>query len=154
MRVILSDTERLLRDVLKGFLAQNANLEVVGETADGIETIHLVESLNPDVLVLDLVLGGSMNGIEVIKRLREGSSDVRIVVLSARVGSAHVAQALQAGANAYLGKKASGAELLRAIEAVNGGGQYLSEDLSSRFGSFEEALQMAIEDPFPDPDLL
>ena len=129
MRVILSDTERLLRDVLKGFLAQNANLEVVGETADGVETIHLVESLNPDVLVLDLVLGGGMNGIEVIKRLREGSSDVRIVVLSARVGPAHVAQALQAGANAYLGKKASGAELLRAIEAVNGGGQYLSEDL-------------------------
>jgi DNA-binding NarL/FixJ family response regulator len=136
LRVILSDTEHLLRDVLKAFLHIGANHEVVGEATGGVATLHLVEKLDPDVLVLDLELCGPMNGIEVVKRLRVGSRGVRIVVLTDLVDSVHVAQAFRAGAHAYVSKKAPGAELLRAIEVVSGGGRYVSHGVEPPLGLF------------------
>lgn len=149
MRALLSDPERLLRDALKQFLRQKADIDVVGETSDGLETVKLTEALAPDLLILDVALS-TWNGVEVIERLRAEPSGLRIIVLTARCGAVHVAQGLQAGADAYVSKRAPAGELLAAIECVGQGGWYLSQDLSVRFGSAEEASRMASGDPFDE----
>lgn len=121
----------MVREALRVLLESEPDLEVVGQTHDGNQVVPLVESVRPDVVVLDLMLPG-LGGLEVIRQLARSSSTARVVVLSMHDSEAYVIEALRSGALGYALKQAEAAELVRAIREVAVGRRYLSPPLSDR----------------------
>ncbi|MBI5508164.1 MAG: response regulator transcription factor [Deltaproteobacteria bacterium] len=131
VRMILTDDHVVLRVGMRSFLEeqQDPPVEVVGEAASGEETIPLVESTKPDLLLLDLSLKG-MGGIETTIELRRRNSAVTILVLTQHDEPIFLQRLLEAGANGYILKSARGDELMAAIRAVLAGGTYIDPSLA------------------------
>jgi DNA-binding NarL/FixJ family response regulator len=127
--VLLVDDHGIVRQGCQAILAQQSDIVVVGEAEAGQEALEKVETLKPNVVVMDLNLPG-LNGIEVIRRLRASHSKSRVVVLSVHTDEAYVYRALEAGALAYVVKQGAARELLGAIAAVVSGHVYLSPLIS------------------------
>lgn len=127
LRLVLADDHRMLREALAEMLAKEPEIEVAGEAGSGREALELVETLRPDVLVLDIGLP-DMSGIEVAKRLR--FSKTRVLMLSAYADKRFVREALKAGAAGYVSKGAAGDELANAVRAVARGDSYLSPEVA------------------------
>ncbi len=130
--VVLADDHNIVRQGLRKLLEREPDVRVVGEAADGAEATRLVERLQPDVLVVDIMMGG-MNGIEVTRHVRQVSPKTRVVVLSMHDDEEFVIDALRAGARAYVLKDAIADDLLRATREVVVGRRYLSPQLSEQF---------------------
>ena len=124
-RVVLADDHRLFRDGLRPLLAGHPDIEVVGETEDGLEALALCRDLQPEVAVLDIAMNG-LNGIEVTRRLAREVPDVRVIILSMHGDRRFVLESLRAGARGYVLKDASFDELLAAVTAVVAGRLHLS----------------------------
>jgi two-component system, NarL family, response regulator NreC len=118
-----------VRQGLRTLLDEQADIHVVGEAADGPEATQVVERLQPDVLVVDIMMGG-MNGIEVTQRVRKLSPKTCVVVLSMHADEGYVLEALRAGAKAYVLKDSIADDLLHAIREAMLGRRYLSHPLS------------------------
>jgi two-component system, NarL family, response regulator NreC len=102
---------------------------VVGEVADGLDVVGLVERIKPHVLVTDLMMPG-IGGIEVTRQLRTRVPGTRVVVLSMHIAESFVLEALKGGAAGFVPKDAPSTELVRAIREVAAGRRYLSPPLS------------------------
>jgi len=131
IRVLLADDHTLVLAGIRGLLTKLDGVEVVGEAADGHETLRLAEELRPDVVLLDIAMPG-MNGLEVAQRLSELDQAIRVIVLSMHASEEYVLRALRAGAAGYLLKDSAVAELELAIRAVVRGETYLSPPVSKR----------------------
>jgi two-component system, NarL family, response regulator NreC len=138
VRIVLADDHPVVRLGIRNLLEADPEFEVVGEVADALQVIPQVEALQPDVLVLDLVMPG-LNGLEITRRLRERAPQLRIVVLSMHANEAYVIEALRNGASGYVLKGSEAGELVHAIHAVLAGQRYLSPPLS------EHAIEMYSE---------
>lgn len=115
--VVLAEDHALVREGTRQMLEQHASITVVGEAVDGEAAIELTRDLRPDVLLLDMSIP-VVNGVEVTRAVRAGSSRPAVLILSAYDDGDYVAAALSAGASGYLLKTASGEELYAAILAV------------------------------------
>lgn len=124
VRILLVDDHKVLRDGLRALLDYEADLQVVGEADTGAQAIALVETLNPDVMVLDLGLP-DLNGVEVIRTIRQQNTTLRIVVLSMYSRREFVLPAIEAGCDGYVPKSATHTSLLQAIRTVLAGERYL-----------------------------
>jgi two-component system response regulator NreC len=131
INIILADDHQVVRKGFKALLSVEPDLAVVGEAGDGFETIKLVDQLQPDVLVLDLMMAG-INGLEVTRQLSKKNSKIGIVILSMHSNEAYVLEALRSGAKAYILKESPPEELVRAIREVYAGRRYLSSPLTER----------------------
>jgi DNA-binding NarL/FixJ family response regulator len=129
--VVIADDHPLVRLGIRNVLQAEPDLEIVGEAAEALEVLPLVEHWRPNVLVLDLVMPGQ-HGLEVIRQVSKRVPETRIVVLSMYANEAYVIEALHNGASAYVLKGSDAAEVLRALRAVLDGGCYLSPPLSER----------------------
>jgi DNA-binding NarL/FixJ family response regulator len=125
IKVLVVDDHPIVRDGISAIVDHQHDLDVVGQAANAAEAIALFESLAPDVTLVDLGLP-DISGIELIAILRAKSAAARFIVLTANAGGSEIAQAMHAGAHAYLFKNVPSEELLTAIRAVFGGGQYMS----------------------------
>ena len=125
IKVLVVDDHPIVRDGISAIVDHQHDLDVVGQAANAAEAIALFESLVPDVTLVDLGLP-DISGIELIAILRAKSAAARFIVLTANAGGSEIAQAMHAGAHAYLFKNVPSEELLTAIRAVFGGGQYMS----------------------------
>lgn len=130
IRVILADDHVFVRDGIKSLLENEANITVVGEATDGLEALSLIDSLQPDLLILDIRMP-NMTGIEVVEQLRSKNNLVKIVMLSMHESEEYVLKSIQAGADGYLLKGSSKEEFLKALHTVANGGKYFSGDISS-----------------------
>ncbi|WP_281226061.1 response regulator [Flavobacterium aquiphilum] len=130
IRVILADDHVFVRDGIKSLLENESNITVVGEATDGLEALSLVDSLQPDLLILDIRMP-NMTGIEVVEQLRGKNNMVKIVMLSMHESEEYVLKSIQAGADGYLLKGSSKEEFLKALHTVSNGGKYFSGDISS-----------------------
>ena len=126
-RVLLVEDHTVVRQGLRALLGASADLEVVGEAADGVEAVRLTTELKPDVVVMDLSLP-ELHGTEAIKRIRE-SSDAKVVVLSMHSSPAVVQRAREAGCHGYVVKGADVSELARAIRGALAGQPYYSSEV-------------------------
>lgn len=126
IKVLLADDHRLLRAGLKLLLMRKPDIVVVGEAADGEQTMQLFEQLRPDILLLDLSMP-NMNGIECLKEIRSRYPEAKVIVLTMHEEEDYLQRAMQAGAHAYVHKSAADTDLYKAIEAVQAGGMYLSQ---------------------------
>jgi len=104
-------------------------MEVLGEAADGRDTVRAVEQLRPDVVVLDITMP-NLNGIEAARQIQAKGSATAIIILSMHSDEGYVLRALRAGARGYLLKDAVEGELIQAIRVVAGGKAYFSPEVS------------------------
>jgi two-component system, NarL family, response regulator NreC len=129
--IILADDHEIVRQGLRTLLEVEPNFQIIGEAGNGLETARLVERLQPDVLVVDVMMPG-LNGLEVTRQVSERSPHTRVVILSMRANEAYVLEALRNGAAGYVLKADSTAELVHAVREVAAGRRYLSPPLSER----------------------
>ncbi len=127
--IVLADDHKIVRQGLKALLDAEPDFSVVGEVGDGLEVEDTVQRIQPDVLVLDLMMPG-LNGLEVTRRIAAGSTQTKIVVLSMHSNEAYVLEALKNGAMAYVLKDSGSTDLLQAVRDVSDGRRYLSPPLS------------------------
>jgi DNA-binding NarL/FixJ family response regulator len=119
-RVVLADDHPIVRASIRRLLERAGDIEVVGEASDGLETIHLVEELDPDVLLLDVEMPG-MRGFEVAQHFQTVGASVRILALSAYDDKQYILAMLASGATGYLTKEEAPQAIIRAVrEAVEG----------------------------------
>ena len=121
-----------MRQGLRTLLEREPDIRVIGEAADGPEATQMVERLQPDVLVVDILMGG-MNGIEVTRYVRKLSPKTCVVVLSMHTDEGFVTEALRAGAKGYVLKDSIADDLLHAMREAVLGRRYLSPSLSEYF---------------------
>ena len=130
IRVVLADDHVFVRDGIKSLLENEANIEVVGEATDGLEALKIVETEQPDLLILDIRMP-NLTGIEVVEKLRSQNNFVKIVMLSMHESEEYVLKSIRAGADGYLLKGSSKEEFLKAVHTIANGGKYFSGDISS-----------------------
>jgi DNA-binding NarL/FixJ family response regulator len=129
--IVLAEDHHIVRQGIRSLLEAEADFKVIGEVSDGLEAVRIVESLRPDILILDLIMGG-LNGIEVARQVNKQSSKTAIIILSMYNNEAYVLEALRAGAKGYVLKDSTAAELVKAVREAVIGRHYLSASLSER----------------------
>lgn len=128
-RILLADDHAVLRSGLRLMLANQDGLSVVGEASTGTETLGLAESLQPDLILLDLSMP-SLGGLQVLPLLRRIVPQAHILVLTMHDDPQYLRQALHEGASGYVLKKAADTELLAAIRVVLRGELYVHPSLT------------------------
>jgi NarL family two-component system response regulator LiaR len=118
IRVVLVEDHRIVRRGLCSFLEAFPGITVVGEASSGEEVLQKIEGWLPDVVIMDLLMPGGMDGIETTRRLRSITPHTQVVVLTAHTDDARVIAALRAGAIGYIRKDAEPELLLAAVRAA------------------------------------
>jgi DNA-binding NarL/FixJ family response regulator len=131
IRVLLVDDHEVARRSIRSVLSREANLDVIGETADGEEAIKKAEELHPTIILLDITLPG-ISGIQAARRIRVVSPNSRIIFVSQHDSIQMARDALSVGAHGYVVKSDAGRDLLKAIEAVHEGQTFVSRTLVAR----------------------
>jgi two-component system response regulator NreC len=130
--IVLADDHAVVRQGLRALLDAEPGLTVVGEAADGIAAVDLVEKLRPAVLVVDIMMPG-LGGLDVTQQVtRRRSRKTKVVVLSMHSDEAYRIKALQNGALAYVRKDAGASELIQAIQAAAGGRHHFNPPFSDQ----------------------
>jgi len=127
--VLLADDHSIVRRGLRSLL-EDAEVEVVGEAADGLEAVRLCESLNPDVVILDIAMP-KLNGIEVAARAEKLADPPGVIILSMHADESYIIRALAVGARGYLLKSATDEDLVPAVRAVAAGKPYFSSAVAA-----------------------
>jgi NarL family two-component system response regulator LiaR len=117
IRVLITDDHKVVRRGLRGFLELDPALEVVGEAGNGEEAVAMARRLEPDVVLMDLLMP-VMDGIEATRQIRRRLPEVEVVALTSVLEDASVTGAIKAGAIGYLLKTTEADELCEAIKAA------------------------------------
>ena len=131
IRVLVVDDHAVVRQGLRTFLELQDDIEVVGEAADGEQALASAAALEPDVVLMDLVMP-RLDGVSALQRLRECAPATRVIVLTSFLDDDKVLPAVRAGAAGYLLKDVQPAELVRAIRMVDRGEALLHPAVAAR----------------------
>jgi DNA-binding NarL/FixJ family response regulator len=131
IRIVLADDHVMVRQGIRQFLEEAGDVEVVAEAGDGAEAVRAVDAHQPDVAVLDIRMPG-VTGVEATRQIKARFPQVRVLVLTAYDDDPYVFALLQAGADGYVLKTASGDELVRAVRTVHGGRTALSPEIAAK----------------------
>ena len=146
VRVLITDDHKVVRRGLRGFLELDPELEVVGEAENGKEAVAMAHRLDPDVVLMDLLMP-VMDGIEATRIIRSESPEVEVVALTSVLEDASVTGAVRAGAIGYLLKNTDADELLEAIRAAAAGQVRLAPEAAAR-------LMREVRAPATSPEAL
>ena len=147
IRVLIADDHTLVRESLVGLLQADGGIQVVGQAADGIEAVEKAVATRPDVVVADLSMP-RLNGIEVVRRLREALPETRVLVLTMHQEDEYVLQAVRAGAHGYLVKDSAAAELLAAVRSLHAGRGYFGPQASRTLAEQLQHPERTADDPY------
>ncbi len=134
IRVLLVDDHAVVRQGLRTFLELQDDMEVVGEGCDGSEAVELASRLEPDVVLLDLVMAG-MDGVEATRGIQQRSPRSRVLILTSFGEDDNVFPAIRAGAQGYLLKDVQPRDLIRAVRELHQGKAQLHPDIAQRLMS-------------------
>jgi DNA-binding NarL/FixJ family response regulator len=135
LRVLIADDHPLFRHGIREFLSLAADIEVVGEATSGEEAIAQVESVHPDVILMDVNMPG-VNGIEATRHILHDYPHIRILVLTMFEDDGTVFAAMRAGARGYILKDAEKENILRAIQVIGNGEAIFSPTIATRLIDF------------------
>lgn len=151
IQILLVDDQRLMREGLRTLLELEADLDVVGEAGDGQAALEQYAALQPDIVLMDIRMP-VLNGVEATRRLRERWPAARIIILTTFADDANVFEGLRAGAQGYLLKDVSGADLAAAVRTVHGGGALIEPSVAARvFAEFARLAPAAKPAELPEP---
>ena len=146
--ILLADDHPIVRQGMKHLLEAEPDVTVVGEAADGLQTVQLVEKLKPRVLIVDMMMPG-LHGLEILRQVKKRSPATLSIVLSMQSADAYVVEALKSGALGYILKDTGPAELVMAVRQVIQGQRFLSPKLSERLiNAYIETSNQTILDPY------
>ena len=148
IRVLVVDDHTLMRDGIRALLALAADIDVVGEAANGKDAIAEVGRLAPDVVLMDMAMP-VMTGLEATRRIRREFPGSRVLALTQYDDSEYVIPLIEAGARGFISKMAAFSELSSAIHAVHGGESYLSPSAAAAL--VEECQQKPTVEGDRDP---
>jgi DNA-binding NarL/FixJ family response regulator len=131
IRILVADDHPVVRDGLVSMLGTQADFEVVGEAATGVETVRQTLALHPDIVLIDLEMP-EMDGVEAIRQLRGTAPETHMIVLTAFDSDERIVGALEAGAQGYLLKGAPRSDIFHAIRVVSAGGSLLQPVVASK----------------------
>jgi DNA-binding NarL/FixJ family response regulator len=129
--VVVADDYPAIREIVRLACETRPNIEVIGEAGEGNQALQLCLDLEPDVVLLDIMMPG-LNGLEVARRLREQGTRTRILVLSVRDDQEALFEAMRLGVDGYLDKTIPEERIVSSIEAVAAGGAVFSGDQERR----------------------
>lgn len=147
MRVLIADDHTMVRESLVSMLQADGDIQVVAQAADGIEALEKALQTQPDIVVIDLSMP-RLNGIEVVRRLREALPDTRVLVLTMHQEDEYVLQAVRAGASGYLVKDSAAADLLTAVRNVHAGRGYFGPQAAKTLAEQLQHPERKLEDPY------
>jgi DNA-binding NarL/FixJ family response regulator len=146
--VVLADDHHIVRQGLRALLEAESEFDVIGEEADGLKVVELVERLRPNVLMLDVQMPG-LNGLEITRQIVQRGLRTRVVILSMHASETYVREAIRYGAAGYVLKDAKPSELVEAVREVSAGRRYLSRVLSERaIDAYAEKAQTVPTDAY------
>jgi NarL family two-component system response regulator LiaR len=148
IRVLITDDHEVVRKGIRAFLSTTAEVEIVGEAADGEAAVRLATSLQPDVILMDLVMP-EVDGIEAVRRIRAERPDARIVVLTSFATDEQIFPAIKAGALGYLLKDSTANDLLEAIRQAHRGESSLHPTIARKV--LQELARPPQQPPTADP---
>jgi two-component system response regulator NreC len=150
IRVLIVDDHAVVRSGIRLLLAQETDIEPVGEAGTGREAVFEARALNPDVILMDVVMP-DQTGLEVLPMLIHEHPDVKVLILSMQDDPRYVREAFSAGARGYVLKEAADAEVVKAVREVAKGGRYVNPELGARLVAADaDAQKQADEDPLSD----
>ena len=147
MRVLIADDHTMIRESLVRILQAEPDVQVVAEAADGIEAVRLAIETRPDVVVADLSMP-LLNGIEVVRRLREALPATRVLVLTMHQEDEYVLQAVRAGASGYLVKDSAASELLAALRSLHAGRGHFGAQAARALAEQMQNPRQDVADPY------
>jgi DNA-binding NarL/FixJ family response regulator len=131
IRVVVVDDHQIVRDGLVALLGALDGMEVVGTAGDGVDALHVVEDVSPDVVVMDIQMP-ALDGIEATRRITARHEAVRVVMLTMNEDDDTVLSAVRAGASGYLLKGSGADEVSNAVRAAYAGGMVFGASLAGR----------------------
>ena len=132
IRVVIADDHGLFREMLRLAMRREGSIKIVGEAANGQQTIDVIRDLKPDIVLLDSTMP-QMGGIEVLPVIREKNLKTKALMLTANKNETVIFKALKGGAKGYLSKDVSISDLIKAIQAVHKGELWVERKLMARF---------------------
>lgn len=144
IRLVIADDHAIVREGLKRIVGDAADVQVVGEAADGNEVLKLVRAQEFDVLVQDLSMPGR-SGMELIRLVKAERPGVRILVLSMHEELQYAVRAIKSGASGYLTKESAPGQLVQAIRKIAAGGAFVSAEVAEQLalGAMPGAVEAA-----------
>lgn len=131
IRIVITDDHQVVRQGLRMFLALDPEMEVVGEAENGAQAVDLVESLAPDVILMDMLMP-VMSGIDATSQIRASHPDTEVVAMTSVLEDATIIGAIRAGAIGYLLKTTAADALCQAIRAAAAGQVQLAPEAAAR----------------------
>lgn len=129
--IVLAEDHLIVREGLRNLLQLHNDFAVIGEANNGMEVVELAQTLQPDIVVIDIAMP-ILNGIEATRQIKRLAPQCKILILSAHSDDEYVERLLEMGANGYLVKQNSGQVLVRAIRDIMDGNFYFSASIASR----------------------
>lgn len=139
MRVIVAEDQGMLRGALSALLDLEDDIEVVGQAGDGEQALQLIESLSPDLCVMDIEMP-KLTGLDVAERLKASKHPCKVVILTTFSRSGYFQRAMRAGVKGFLLKDSPIDELGAALRSVQGGGRAVSPELALQLWEAENPL--------------
>lgn len=130
IRVLIADDHHVVRRGLVFFLKTQKDIEIIGEAKNGREAVEMADKLNPDLVLMDLVMP-EMDGVEATRIIKQANPEIRIMILTSFSDQDHVIPALEAGASGYQLKDIEPDELVRAIQNMTNGENQLHPKATS-----------------------
>jgi two-component system, NarL family, response regulator NreC len=146
-KVLIADDHGVVRKGLRLLLEQYAEIEVVGEAANGREAVRLATELSPNVILMDVAMP-LLNGIDAAEQIRKANDQIGVVMLTMHADEGYLLRALNAGVRGYLLKESAEEDLLRAVQAVSRGKPFFSPAITHTL--LEDYMRVLKEDGLSD----
>ncbi len=131
IRVLVVDDHELVRSGITRMLADNPDIDVIGQASSGEEAIDCVRENRPDIVLMDIRMPG-IGGLEATRRILRIDDSIRVIVVTACADDPYPARVMQSGATAYVTKGADIQEMVRAIRKAHSGQRYISPEIASQ----------------------